>query len=252
MTAGLEEAVSGTAAEVPFYALPPAGLKGGTAPMIALWHPLGEAGSPDAMAAALPLHGLPAWRVYLGLPRTGSRAVDVAVGSDLVLDIYTPMIEQAAAEFAAARTALRSMLPIDDGPVAVVGSSAGGHTALRVLTAGEIPVTAAAVINPAVRTESVVAVNESQDFSYTWTEPARQQAARLDIVAVASAVRAPVLLVIGENEYPEFRPDQDALLAALGGPATQVTVPGMDHTLVGEGAAQADRAITDWMTARFV
>jgi pimeloyl-ACP methyl ester carboxylesterase len=247
MSAGL----SGTAADVPFFALPPAGGDGGPAPMIALWHPLGEAGSPDAMAEVLPLNGLPAWRVYFGLPRTGSRAVDTAIGSDLVLDIYTPMIEQAAAEFVAARTALRSMLPIDDGPVAVVGSSAGGHTALRVLTAGEIPVATAAVINPAVRTESVVAVNESQDFSYTWTEPARQQAARLDIVAVAAAVRAPVLLVIGENEYPEFRPDQDALLAALGGPAKQVTIPAMDHTLVGEGAARADRAITDWMTAHF-
>jgi dienelactone hydrolase len=253
MTAGLAEAVSGIAADVPFVALPPVSLKGGPAPMIALWHPLGEAGSPEAMAAVLPLRGLPAWRVYFGLPRTGSRAADAAVGSDLVLDIYTPMIEQAAAEFAEARTALQAMLPVDDGPVAVVGSSAGGHTALRVLTAGQIPVAAAAVINPAVRTESVVAVNERfLDVRYRWAEPARQQAASLDIVNVAAAVQAPVLLVVGENEYPEFRPDQDELLAALGGPAKQITISGMDHALVGDAAAHADRAIADWLTTHFI
>jgi dienelactone hydrolase len=253
MTAGLAEAVSGIAADVPFVALPPVSLKGGPAPMIALWHPLGEAGSPEAMAAVLPLRGLPAWRVYFGLPRTGSRAADAAVGSDLVLDIYTPMIEQAAAEFAEARTALQAMLPVDDGPVAVVGSSAGGHTALRVLTAGQIPVAAAAVINPAVRTESVVAVNERfLDVRYRWAEPARQQAASLDIVNVAAAVQAPVLLVVGENEYPEFRPDQDELLAALGGPAKQITISGMDHALVGDAAADADRAIADWLTTHFI
>jgi pimeloyl-ACP methyl ester carboxylesterase len=220
--------------------------------MVAIWHPLGEAGSPDAMAVALPLSGVPAWRVYFGLPRTGSRAVDVAVGSDFVLDIYTPMIEQAAAEFAEARSVLRDILPIDDGPVAVVGSSAGAHTALRVLTGGEVQVAAAAVINPAVCTESVVAVNERyRGFSYSWTEQARQRAAALDMVAAASDVRVPVLLVVGENEYPEFRPDQDALLAALGEQAGQVTIAGMGHPLEGEAAGQADRAITGWLSAHF-
>jgi pimeloyl-ACP methyl ester carboxylesterase len=251
MTAGLEEAVSGTAAGVPFVALPPVGRKGGPAPMVAIWHPLGPAGSPEEMATVLPLRDVGAWRVYFGLPRTGSRAADVVAGSDLVLDIYTPMIEQAAAEFAAARAELRDMLPVDDGPVAVVGSSAGGHTALRVLTSGVVPVTAAALINPAVRTESVVAVNEDHDFRYTWTEQARQQAAKLDIVAAATDVRASVLLVIGEDEYPEFRPDQDALLAALGAQASQVTIAGMDHTLVGDAPARVDRVITDWLGQHF-
>jgi dienelactone hydrolase len=141
---------------MPYVALPPASLKGGPARTVALWHPLGA----------------PAWRVYFGLHGTSSRALDLATGSDLVLDIYTPMVEQAAAEFVAARAELCDMLPIDDGPVAVVGSSAGAHTALRVLTADQTP--AAAVINPAVRTESVVTVNERfHDFRYTWTEQAR-------------------------------------------------------------------------------
>jgi pimeloyl-ACP methyl ester carboxylesterase len=248
MTAGLGEleadAIPGTAAGVPYIALPPVSLKGGPAPMIALWHPLGEAGSPEAMSAVLPLRGVHAWRVYFALPKPA--------GPDLLLDIYAPMIEQAAAGFAAARAELRASLPIDNGPVAVVGSSAGGHAALRVLTAGQVPVAAAALINPGVRAESVVAVNERFAGSgYTWTEPARQRAAGLDMIAAAAGVRAPVLLVVGENEYPEFRPDQAALNAGLGGPATRITIPGMDHALAGDAARLTDQAITDWLIEHF-
>jgi len=76
--------------------------------------------------------------------------------------------------------------------------------------------------------------------------------AAVDVVAAGPNVRAPVLLVVGEHEYPEFRPDQDALLAALGGPARQVIVPGMDHALVGDAAAAANQAITDWLTEHFI
>jgi pimeloyl-ACP methyl ester carboxylesterase len=212
--------------------------------MIALWHPLGESGSPEAMSVVLPLRGVHAWRVYFALPRP--------TGSDLVLDVYAPMIEQAAADFAASWAELRASLPIDNGPVAVVGSSAGGHAALRVLAAGQVPAGAAVVINPGVRAESVVAVNERfKDFSYAWTEPARQRAAGLDMVAAAAGLRVPVLLVVGENEYPEFRPDQAALNAALAGPATRVTIPGMDHALTGDAARMADQVITDWLAEHF-
>jgi alpha-beta hydrolase superfamily lysophospholipase len=250
MTPSLEDAVTGTAAGVPFVALPPAGGTGrgtvGRAPMIAAWHPTADPGSPAAMAAALPLSGLPAWRVYFGLPGTGSRHLDRPGGQDLLLDGYAPMIEQAAAEFPAARAVLLDELPIDDGPVAVMGGSAGGHVALLVLTGGHVPVAAAALINPAVRAESVVLVNEGfHDFTYHWTEEARAKAAALDMVAAAASVKAAVLLVTGEHEYPEFRPDQDALLAALGGTAHHVTIPGMDHTFAEEPAL--DPAITAWL-----
>lgn len=106
MTVSLEDAVFGTAAGVPFVALPPAGIEG-RAPMVAVWHPLGPAGSPAEMAAAVPLRGLPAWRVYLGLPRTGERAVAPAPDADFVIDRYTPIVDRAAAEFPAAWAVLR-------------------------------------------------------------------------------------------------------------------------------------------------
>jgi pimeloyl-ACP methyl ester carboxylesterase len=267
MTSSLENAITGTAAGVPFVALPPAGgahspaVGTGRAPMIAAWHPTAAPGSPAAMAAALPLADLPAWRVYFGLPGTGSRRAGPAGGEDLLLDFYAPMIEQAAAEFPAARAALQDELAIDDGPVAVMGGSAGGHVALLVLTGGNVPVTAAALINPAVRAESVVMVNEGfQDFSYQWTEDARAKAATLDMVAAAPSAGAAVLLITGEHEYPEFRPDQDALLAALGGISRHVTIPGMDHTFAEEPglnpapqtphAIEAERAISAWLSDR--
>jgi dienelactone hydrolase len=280
MTSHLGDAITGTAAGVPFVALPPVALPpvvlppGGTgpagsgrAPMIAVWHPTAAPGSPAAMAAAIPLPDVPAWRVYFGLPGTGSRqATGEAAGRgedwDLLLDGYAPMIEQAAAEFPAARAALRSDLPIDDGPIAVMGGSAGGHVALLVLTGGTVPVAAAALINPAVRAESVVLVNEGfHDFGYQWTGKARTKAAALDTVAAADAVLAAVLLVTGEHEYPEFRPDQDALLAALGGPVRHLTVPGMRHEFaVSPGlepapqtphAVAAEQAISSWLTEHF-
>jgi alpha-beta hydrolase superfamily lysophospholipase len=266
MTADLDDAITGTAAGVPFVALPPAGpllAVPGRLPMIAAWHPTAAPGSPAAMAAAIPLAGVPAWRVYFGLPGTGSRQpAGRGEDRDLLLDGYAPMVEQAAAEFPAARAALRSDLPIDDGPVAVMGGSAGGHVALLVLTGGTVPVAAAALINPAVRAESVVLVNEGfHNFSYRWTGQARAKAAALDTVAAAGAVGAAVLLVTGEHEYPEFRPDQDALLAALGGPTRHVTIPGMDHTFAEEPglgpapqtphAVAAEHAISAWLTKYF-
>lgn len=182
MTVSLEDAVFGTAAGVPFVALPPAGIEG-RAPMVAVWHPLGPAGSPAEMAAAVPLRGLPAWRVYLGLPRTGERAVAPAPDADFVIDRYTPIVDRAAAEFPAAWAVLRERFPVGDGPVAVVGASAGGHAALTVLIRADVPVAAAALINPAVRTESVVAVNERYDgFTYRWTAEARAAAGQSALV----------------------------------------------------------------------
>jgi dienelactone hydrolase len=260
MTAIPDGAVTGTAAGVPFVALPPAGARD-RVPIIAAWHLTAAPGSPAAMAAALPLRQMRAWRVFLGLPGTGSRKTERPAITDLLLDWYAPMIEQAAAEFPAALAALREQLTADDGPVAVMGGSAGGHVALLVLTGGQVPVAAAALVNPAVRAESVVAVNEGPDFTYQWSEEARTRAATLDMVAAAAGCQVPLLLVTGEHEYPEFRPDQDALLAAFGGPARHVTIPGMAHGFAeppgiepapqGPHAAAAEHAISDWLSTHF-
>src|ERR671914_2363759 len=66
--------ITGTAAGVPFTALPPA--DGGPAPLILTWHMLDAPRSDAAFAAALPMNDVPAWRVHLGMPMCGARMVD--------------------------------------------------------------------------------------------------------------------------------------------------------------------------------
>jgi hypothetical protein len=66
--------ITGTAAGVPFTALPPA--DDGAATLIITWHMLDAPRSSAAFAAALPMNDLPAWRVHLDTPMCGARMVD--------------------------------------------------------------------------------------------------------------------------------------------------------------------------------
>src|ERR687893_2439207 len=99
--------ITGTAAGVPFTALPPAG--GESAPLIVTWHMLDAPRSDAAFAAALPMHGLPAWRVHLGMPMCGARMVDGSTDAivalfqkDPLMSFLHPFVRQAAEEFPAA------------------------------------------------------------------------------------------------------------------------------------------------------
>jgi pimeloyl-ACP methyl ester carboxylesterase len=58
---------------------------------------------------------------------------------------------QAAEEFPAALSALRQQLPVDNGPLGVLGGSLGGMVVLQILARSQIPIAAAALVNPAVR-----------------------------------------------------------------------------------------------------
>ena len=59
---------------VPYLAVPPAS-DAATAAVIILWHLMDAPRSEAAFAAALPLDGLDAWKVYLGLPTFGARSL---------------------------------------------------------------------------------------------------------------------------------------------------------------------------------
>jgi pimeloyl-ACP methyl ester carboxylesterase len=76
--------------------------------------------SEAAFAAALPLNGLNAWRIYLGLPMCGARlpsggpeALMRLFYQDAVLKGYQPIAKQGAAEFPAALMAARQQLGLD-------------------------------------------------------------------------------------------------------------------------------------------
>ena len=240
-------ALSGVAAGVPYLAVPPA--DGGAGPVVVAWHLLGTPGTPAELAEALPMDGLAAWRVYLELPGTGSRPQGER--ADLFLDGYVPIVEGAVAELPAVLDKLRAELPISAGPVAVVGGSAGGQVALLTLLRGEVEVAAGVVVNPAVRAESVIAVNERllEDFTHTWSPASRAAAAKLDCVRESDV---PVLVVTGEDEYPEFRPDQAVLHAALRNSEHRV-LPDLAH-MFGPGTPEAvavNRAATAWLRRHF-
>ncbi|MBB2914524.1 dienelactone hydrolase [Streptosporangium becharense] len=273
------EPISGTAAGVPFTALPPArppeGAAQGTAPLVVTWHMIDAPCTDAAFAAALPMAGVPAWRVHLGMPLCGRRMLDSGMNAilerarrDTVLAYLEPMVRQAVEEFPAALAALRERLPVDDGPISVVGGSLGGAVALSVLTRCEIPVAAAALVNPAIRARSVVGLVEGvTGRPYEWSEEAAEAADRLDFVARAEEIadrvpRPPLLVVSGELDFPALRADAAALVGALRERYTDpervrlATVAGLAHPLAEQPglepapqlpvAETVDETITEW------
>src|SRR5256885_15670925 len=106
--------VTGTAAGVPFTALPPSG--GGRAPLIVTWHMMDAPCTDAAFAAALPLDGVDAWRIHLGMPWCGPRAYPdgYELSRQDPLKLYVdPVVRQATAEFPAALAHLRAEFPLD-------------------------------------------------------------------------------------------------------------------------------------------
>jgi hypothetical protein len=175
----------GVAANVPYVALRPARGRR-RAPLVVAWHQLDVPRTGQAMAAALPLARLAAWRVYLDLPMTGARAPAsgqkefARLGAQDVADEPAgAVVEQAFAEFPAAVTALHSKLPLDDGPIGLLGEGVGAAVALLALAESQMPVRAAARVSPAVQPQQVVATSRQRgNLGGRWTRAARAGAGR--------------------------------------------------------------------------
>lgn len=261
----MSEPIAGTAAGVPFTALPPA--TGGAAPLVVTWHMLDAPCTDAAFAAALPMAGVPAWRVHFGMPLCGPRLPDGGLAALFELTRRDPMmgfvdafVRQAFEEFPAALAEVRERLPVADGPIGVVGGSLGGAVVLRVLAESDVAITAAALVNPAVRARSVVEVIEDDSGTpYLWTEESRAAAEALDFVARADSIAVPLLIVSGEQDIPVFRQDAADLVDALRARDAEVRlteVAGLEHPLAERPgfepapqlpvAAVVDAAITEW------
>ena len=256
----MDSAITGTAAGVPFTALPPA--HGGSAPLIVTWHMLDAPASNAAFAAALPMRDVPAWRVHLGMPMCGARMVDGSMNAimelaakDPLLDYLHAFVTQATAEFPATLASLREQFPVGDGPIGVVGGSLGGAVALRVLADTDTPVFAGAVVNAAIRMRSVVELFPG-DYGYNAQSTAAVDS--LDFVAKASSISAPLLVVSGELDHPGLR--ADALRLAEEAGTELLSVPGLAHPLADQPgiepapqlplAAIVDRGLTEWFARR--
>ncbi len=266
------ETTTGIAAGVPFTALPPAGATDGPSPLIVTWHMLDAPRTDSAFAAALPMTGVPAWRVHLGMPMCGARMVDGRVDAavelirkDPLMAYAAPFTLQAADEFPAALAALRDQLSVDDEPIGILGGSLGGAVALEVWARQRTAIKAVALVNPAVRARSTVGVIEAAfGQPYPWTADSRKTADDLDFVARVEdfTTQPPLLLVSGERDHPAFQTDAADLVHALRAQYAHpedvelITVPGLAHPLADEpglepapqlpAAMAVDEILTQW------
>ncbi|EOD64182.1 alpha/beta hydrolase family protein [Amycolatopsis vancoresmycina] len=249
--------MEGTAAGVPFVAVPPAD-ETAPAALLAGWHLMDSPSSEQAMAEAVPMAGLQAWRVYFGLPLSGKRLPEGGpaevfrrAGEDAVLNVFGPVTEQAAGEFPAALAELRDRLPGATGPLGVFGGSAGALVALEVLARGDAAITAAAVASPVVQLAPVIAANERRfGVAYAWSKRSREVAAHHDYVDRAPELTAPLLIVTGADDDVAVREPAEALREKVG--AELVTVEGMAHEFPPgtPEAARVDAAFTEWFARR--
>jgi hypothetical protein len=176
-----------TSNAVPYLAVPPAS-DAATAPVIILWHLMDAPRSETAFAAALPLDGLDAWKVYLGLPTFGARSLPGGgeeVMKLLAIDapglVHGPVHSQAADEFPAAWADLRRTLGIGaDVPVGLVGGSMGAAIASEVLARGTSGATAAVLVSPLLQLRPMIDAVSPQFGGYDWTDAGTAAAERLD------------------------------------------------------------------------
>jgi hypothetical protein len=276
--------ISGTAAGVPFVAVPPASEQR-RSPVVVAWHLMDPPRTEAAFAAALPLDGLDAWRIYLGLPMCGSRLPAGGADElmrlgydDAVLNLQGPIAAQGAAEFPAAFGDLRQQLDLAEAPLGLVGGSMGSAIVQLVLaeagaTAG-ISAAAAVLISPIAQLRPAVdATGRRFGATYPWGPESLEVAARMDFVARADDIahngRPAVRSIVGAEDDAEgfLHPSQrlrDALLDRYDGAplADVVVVPGMGHALAEEpgvqpapqtpAATEVDRYAVEWLSTHLL
>ena len=275
--------VTGVAAGVPYVAVPPATARP-DAPLVLVWHLLDAPRTEAAMAAALPLAGLDAWRVYLGLPLCGARSPDggpealfALAEQDIVRHVHRRIALGALEEFPAAYGALREQLDLGSGPVALVGGSLGAAVAqlvlLEVMPQLGVEVAAAVLLSPLTELRAVIdAVGREYGMDYPWDADTGEFAERLDFRARAGEFgrvgRTPIRMVVGsEDDVDAFLAPaerlRDALETRYREPALLdlVTVAGLGHALADEPGLEpapptecarvADALAVAWL-ARFV
>lgn len=245
--------IAGVAAGVPFVAVAPSAGPSSSAPVVVAWHLMDAPRTEAAFAAALPLEGLDAWRIYLGLPLCGSRTPPggaeelLRLGySDAVLNLQGPVTDQAAGEFEPALVDLRGRLDLGDGPVGVLGGSVGAAVAQLVIAESDVDVRAAVLVSPLVQLRPAVEAMARQfDVTYTWSDRSLEVARRLDFVARADEIarrgQPAVLLLVGGDDDPRgfLEPAEqlrEALVSRYADPrrAELIVVPGMGHALADE------------------
>ena len=200
------------------------------------------------MAAAIPLEGLDASRLYLTLPMLGERSplegraeVMRRAMEDAALNFFDPVRTQAAAELPAVLEGVRSAHGVRADRIALVGGSIGGATAMTALAELDLPVVAASLLVPAVQLRVLIdGLGPLHGINYPWSELSNAAAVRFDFVARAAelaARRVPIQCILGAGDAAWINEPAEALRAALVAAGANVDwqyVPGLVHALAEE------------------
>lgn len=264
---------AGTAAGVPYIAVPPSG-QGEPAPMIVAWHAFEPPRSEVALADSFPLSGTNAWRFYLGLPLFGRRLPEQGVAevnrlgqSDFLVHLLAPVVWQAMSELHSVVAELRTRFPVGEGPFGLFGIGAGATAALLCLLDGRLPLAAVGAVNPIIDPAPLLYARERHlGVPYAWSEQGRATAAWLDARARCHELAerpypVPLLLLTGgQDEIAPPRHGQELhdLLAPYhpAGTLRHLVVPDLAHSVGPEpglepapptpGGVLADRALGEW------
>jgi pimeloyl-ACP methyl ester carboxylesterase len=236
------------------------------APVVVAWHLLDPPRTPEAFAAALPLEGLDAHKLYLGLPLSGARAlpggfdgVMPLIREDALMKFFGAIQQQAIAEFPEAFAELRETLGVaTDAKVGLLGGSAGSAVAAHVLASGSTGARAAVLVSPMLRVRSMLdSFPESFQFEYAWHPEAHRLADEMDFIARAPeliATKALVRVIVGADDEAAFLDTSKAFAAVTG--ADLHVIPGVAHPLADEpglvaapqtaAAQRFDALATEW------
>ncbi|MGI5418758.1 hypothetical protein [Actinomadura luteofluorescens] len=262
--------VHGTVAGDAYVALPPTAVDAtasGPTRLIVAWPGFDPPRAATALATAIPMTGVPVWRVYLDLP--GRSPGGLGSGSILEtesIEAYCAAVENAARRLPDALAQIRRDLDVPDGPVGLAGFSAGGAAALLAVAHGVVPVSTAALVAPVVApARAARAVEKRSGSERAWSEHAVALADRLDLGALAGDIAGrdvPVLLVGGAKDRVVPAREITALRDELrrhGGEAESTTFR-MGHALAAEPgteprppiteAVRVDGVLTDWFRDR--
>ena len=256
--------VTGTTGNgVPYLAVPAASAD---APVVVAWHLLDPPRTPVAMHAALPLDGLEATVLYLGLPMTGDRtpeggpdAVMALLAKDAPGLVHGPIYTQAVEEFPAAFAELRERFGLDAAPVGLLGGSLGSMVAAGVLAAGTSGARTAVLVSPMLQLRPLIDAFAPMFGGYTWTPEADAYAERMDMVARADEVAgsgASLRIIGGADDDAPVLLDVARQFAGLTGAELEILdnvghalaeEPGVDAAPQTAGAKRVDALAVAWL-----
>jgi pimeloyl-ACP methyl ester carboxylesterase len=252
---------------VPCVVREPAGGVRADAPVVVAWHLLDAPRNEKTLAAAVPMAGLDAWKLYIGLPMSGVRQpeggdaeIRMRIAEDPILRLYRYVVDGALEELPGTLDGVRREFGLSpEAPLGVFGGSMGGAVAQLAIAESGLAIKAAVLVNPVTRMRATIdGLSRHFDNEYSWTPPSTSFAERTDFAARAGELAGvPIRYITGANDLREaFLDPTDTVVDTLKRQDATVdrqVVAGLAHGFYDEAAdrptreaAVVDQLATDW------